>query len=507
VNIGLSDLQGLTPHTFEMLVAELLELGGFQNVVLLGGPGDEGVDIRAEWREALPTGDVLTTTWAVQCKRNSRSIGPAEVQAILSWMLEPPGDLLPSRPDFFLLATSSGLTPNARRIFERANLNRGKYSCRFVVWDGEALIKQIARHESVRIKFFTVPPPAANAYRQDSDRPLPVVRLSVLLDPQGDDVLLTFLLESDLIEPNTQRAHMKVRRDAFDVLVRNCQELASTAMFSEFPQSGDRDLREIGRQIRNLIPDVIRDILKAQGDSYIRIASNMHIVPFELASDEESLEFLGASNRVGRIQISEHATIPGGVPDASALVVGPIQNEAAGWLPGAEEEMAAISDILSSWGLKVSRLSGESLTRENLNAMTRGREIVHFAGHGVFSDDAQPGLLLADGFISFEELAQTSLGNVSLVVLSACSSGVALNDASRKYFYAGASAFVAFVGPVTERAATMITAKFYEEIGRGTTLGDALRAAKNAQRIAQPDDSSWASLVLFGDPTRRIQKR
>jgi hypothetical protein len=63
------ELYDLDSGRFEMLVAGLLmEAGGFHNELALGGAGDEGVDLRAEWLENLPTGGQRQTVWAVQDK-------------------------------------------------------------------------------------------------------------------------------------------------------------------------------------------------------------------------------------------------------------------------------------------------------------------------------------------------------------------------------------------------------------------------------------------------------
>jgi hypothetical protein len=73
--ISPDDLKALEPSAFEQLVAQMLVGSGFRNVVALGGSGDEGIDLRAEWLEELPTGDSRMTVWAC------RSSGGAAVAA------------------------------------------------------------------------------------------------------------------------------------------------------------------------------------------------------------------------------------------------------------------------------------------------------------------------------------------------------------------------------------------------------------------------------------------
>lgn len=503
--LTLGNLRALPPGRFEVLVAELMELSGFQNVVLLGGSGDEGIDIRADWPETLPTGDTLSTTWAVQCKRYTSPIAPKSIQEILNYTLEPPTDLLPAPPDYFLLATTSRLTPNARRVLDRANSHRAKYSCKFVVWEGEAIVKRVAAQPALLDRFFQRVDDGVS--ERIAPGPLRVVRLSILLDPAGDDVLITFMIETGLTGPATQRTRTQVPRDEFDQLVEECQRLASTALFASFPEESERLLKETGRRIHGLFPESIMNTLREHKGSYIRIASNIHIIPFELAFDDVLNEFLGERCSLGRIQVSEASAVEPLAPEPSILLIGSLETSDVPPLPGAAMEFKALSDTLSRWGLRVTGLSGKSATRDELEKVLREQrfQLLHFAGHGISDADGRAGLFLSDGFISFEELTRIA-PSASVVVLNACSSGAALDAASRGYFQAGASAVVGFVGPVSDEAANVIAARFYEEIGAGLAVGDALRAARMAQRAQRPTDYSWASLVLFGDPTRRLRE-
>jgi len=503
MKISLESLRALDPKRFELLVAELLELSGFHNVVTFGGTGDEGVDIRAEWLDKLPTGDVLSTLWAVQCKRYSHAIGPKHVEGILNAALEPPRDLLPAPPDFFLLATSSSLTVNARRVVERANGNRQKYSCRFVVWDGEAILKRVEPHARVLEKFFSKATEHPTPIQSEE---VSVLRLSILLDSAGDDLLISFLCETEAATPICQRAQTRISRENFDVLVRQCQVLSSRPLVSSFDQPSEDRLKHLGGMIQDLIPSSIQITLRNYGDCYVRIASNMHVVPFEIAWDGASNEFLGTAKRVGRIQVADVPVRPLRVPEPAILLIGAIDYSRIHSLPESAAELHEIAALLSSWGISVSQLSGSSVTLAKLREIL-GREsfqVIHFSGHGVASGVEGAGLVLSEGVVPFNELAQIPIDG-SLVFLSACSSGAALDEASRKYFQAGAIGLVGFVGPVTDRAAMLIAVHFYREIGLGATLGDALRIARDAQRLEQPDDYSWASLVLFGDPSRRVR--
>ncbi len=500
MEINIEALKALSPARFELLVAELLELRGFHNVVTFGGTGDEGIDIRAEWLDSLPTGDMLPTLWAVQCKRYSHPIGPKHIETILSATLEPPKDMLPSPPDYFLLATTSGLTVNARRVVERANGNRQKYSCRFVVWDGETILKHIEQHKKILAKFFA----SAAAHPPLETERISLLRLSILLDSVGDNFVISFLCESESSAPICQRAQTKIARDDFDELIHQCRSLASQVIES-FNDSQENLLKHVGGKIYDLIPSSIQMTLRQHGNCYLRISSNIHIIPFELAWDAANNEFLGSARRVGRIQVADVPIRPTRIPEPSILLIGAAEHSRFDLLPSAATELHEISSILSSWGFWVKHLYGDSVTLANVSEILRGQsfQVIHFAGHGVFTTD-KSGLVFSEGIVSFEDLTQVDVDG-ALVFLSACSSGAALDEASRKYFQAGAVGLVGFVGPVTDEAANLIAVRFYKEIGLGATLGDALRNAREAQRREMSDDYSWVSLVLFGDPSRRVR--
>ncbi|MCA1600996.1 MAG: CHAT domain-containing protein [Acidobacteria bacterium] len=85
-----------------------------------------------------------------------------------------------------------------------------------------------------------------------------------------------------------------------------------------------------------------------------------------------------------------------------------------------------------------------------------------------------------------------------------CGSGSALNALSRVLLAQGGNALVGFVGPVTDHAGRILAAEFYEQVNRGSSLGEAMETARERQKRELRHDLSWASLVLFGDPTARF---
>ncbi len=72
----LAYLQRLQPAEFERFCADLLRHLGMVRVVVLGGAGDKGIDGMG----FLPSGPIVTTKVAFQCKRYSHAVQPKDVR-------------------------------------------------------------------------------------------------------------------------------------------------------------------------------------------------------------------------------------------------------------------------------------------------------------------------------------------------------------------------------------------------------------------------------------------
>jgi ATP-dependent Clp protease ATP-binding subunit ClpA/CHAT domain-containing protein len=66
---------------------------------------------------------------------------------------------------------------------------------------------------------------------------------------------------------------------------------------------------------------------------------------------------------------------------------------------------------------------------------------------------------------------------------------------------AGAGAVLIMRWPVNAQRAREFTVQFYQEIADGVSPGEALRRARSTAAQRHPDDLTWSSYVLYGDPT------
>ena len=179
-------------------------------------------------------------------------------------------------------------------------------------------------------------------------------------------------------------------------------------------------------------------------------------------------------------------------------------------LPEAEAEIRRLQDVLGHGGLAVDLLLGKDASLARVKeVLSSGKfDLIHFAGHGLTmeQDSFSPGLMLEDGVLPFELLSNFDLSN-SIVFLNLCSTGNTLDHVSKVLVGAGVSAAVGFVGPLTDRGGAMLALSFYEELAMGHSLGGALLRAKRSLRMSNLQDHSWATFVLFGDPSLRVNLR
>ncbi len=184
---------------------------------------------------------------------------------------------------------------------------------------------------------------------------------------------------------------------------------------------------------------------------------------------------------------------------------------------------------------------GEVVNSDRVRSWLRSGDydIVHFAGHARFdpADPEQSAWLLSDGELRASEIRNTLMvcdAPPWLVYANACESGRESGATQRyqehvhglatAFLVPGVTAYVAPLWPIDDRAAMLAATDFYQALVLDrATLGEALRLAKRAalSRLPELDPDaahasipvtatvglSWASLVLYGDPTATLMQR
>ena len=214
-------------------------------------------------------------------------------------------------------------------------------------------------------------------------------------------------------------------------------------------------------------------------------------------------------------------------------------------LPGARQEAALVAESFDRLAeelaglppLQVTRLIGTALTISDFRQCLRGGayDIIHFAGHACFNqkDPEASGWLLSDGLLRAREIRNTLAWTQAapwLVFANACEAG--MDAGAQQGGYQGdvfglatafinqaVAAYIAPLWPVDDGVAAQLAIDFYRALLLDrASLGEALRHAKvlakrdllgespgSDQTLPPPRVAlSWASMVLYGDPTQRL---
>ncbi|HJQ39964.1 MAG TPA: CHAT domain-containing protein [Thermoanaerobaculia bacterium] len=281
---------------------------------------------------------------------------------------------------------------------------------------------------------------------------------------------------------------------------------------------GNRDnlrtqLTQLGRYAYgHLLPRKTRDVLESWRVDHVRLTIDEQLIdlPWEILHDGE--EFLCLKYAIARRIYSEE-TIPLREPPKRKLVKMLIVSDPTDNLPGAEREGSELASLLRD-SVDVTHISGRSITRRDFLLGLEGYDIVHYAGHAT-SDTENPDescLVFHDGVVrAFEITGFLDKVAPQLVFLNACWSAAETTRAEtysslirglgRTFLFAGVAAYVGYLIPVADEAATQFAITFYQTLREGFSIGESLRRSRAAlARSSEWTDLTWASAVLYGSP-------
>ncbi|HVH98600.1 MAG TPA: CHAT domain-containing protein, partial [Enhygromyxa sp.] len=224
------------------------------------------------------------------------------------------------------------------------------------------------------------------------------------------------------------------------------------------------------------------------------------------------------------------------------LIVGDPQTGGVNGLVGAREEAEQVAAICEQMQRELDRemdfdrardvFIGTTFTRAALRQLLRegGYDVLHFAGHGSF-DSARPersGWLLSDGLFTVTELRNTLAWIESppwLIFANACNAGMIdarasvyqgdVHGMAEACIREGVNAFIAPLWQIHDESARLLAAEFYRcLLLRRSTVGVALHHARVHVRKSWEatrgrtdlGDISWTGMVLFGNPTERLNE-
>jgi CHAT domain-containing protein len=215
----------------------------------------------------------------------------------------------------------------------------------------------------------------------------------------------------------------------------------------------------------------------------------------------------------------------GEAPAASVLDFLRLRGTELRRLPGSALEARSIARLIREAGGEPELLLGSEATLARLQAAVEGKTYVHLATHGFMGSRAHPdhaSLALARpeggagdlGFLTLEHLLGSWRGKLAgceLAVLSACDSNAGKEEGDAflalpwGFLYAGASAVLASLWKVDDRATSLFMARFYENLlVRRMAKAAALREARLWLRRLTGRQALSSYRGLFLDETARV---
>ncbi len=146
----------------------------------------------------------------------------------------------------------------------------------------------------------------------------------------------------------------------------------------------------------------------------------------------------------------------------------------------------------------------------NMNNKTQNYEDRALLRSGLFFSGANIGLAgkelpddVEDGVLTAKELSAMNLGNVDMVVMSACQSGLGETSGEgvfglqRGFKLAGANTLLMSLWKVDDEATKILMTEFYKNYLSGKTKRESLKLAQQTLRTTHPEPEYWASFILL----------
>jgi ATP-dependent Clp protease ATP-binding subunit ClpA/CHAT domain-containing protein len=285
----------------------------------------------------------------------------------------------------------------------------------------------------------------------------------------------------------------------------------------------------------NLLPTRIREALRHL-DTPLIINTNTPDIPWELLLDSNTKpgrflcqrlsigrQVAGGHDGAPRLPVSERTTRKIGRREAQGLTVLFLVNP-GGDRPVAEEEVATLCTTLPE---SVSRII---LYRQQANQLEMKMRIsadsphvLHYAGPLPITRGEEPVLMLGGSsrldsavleqllqplprrplvFLSYHENERQSRNGSS--VPSQQEREESMEKLARNLLVSGAGAVLAMRWPVSTQRTREFAVLCYQDVADGVALGEAVRRARSSMAQHHPEDTSWMSFVLYGDPTQRL---
>jgi CHAT domain-containing protein/tetratricopeptide (TPR) repeat protein len=171
-----------------------------------------------------------------------------------------------------------------------------------------------------------------------------------------------------------------------------------------------------------------------------------------------------------------------------------------GYLPGNELERDAVATTFP----RTLFIEGKQATTPQITKALEDRVAFIYSGHALEESTGTVLAVNASTSMKAEDFQPKSLGQLRLVVLSACASEKAqnglmdTNNLVRAFLLAGVPNVVASGWNVDSKTTARFMKKFYEGLARGESAAHALNDARKEVRSVNPHPYYWAAFSLTG---------
>jgi len=276
------------------------------------------------------------------------------------------------------------------------------------------------------------------------------------------------------------------------------------------PRRGDRKIKKKSKRLFDHTFGPIISNLKAKRLVVVPWGP-LHYIPFMALWDGERYlvdRFEGLTT-VPSASVLVMARAGGGKKKGDVFALGNPQTDLPD-LPSALEEVKILGKLFG----KAKVATGEKATRSAFEKTAPQARMIHVASHGVFFPERPMDSYLAlsgktpeAGRLPAQKILQMNLSRAFLVVLSACNSargevqsGEEIIGLTRAFLHAGTTSLVASLWLLSDESAQSLTARFYNEVKKGTPPSSAMiraaRAVKQKKEFSHP--FFWAPLTVIG---------
>ncbi|CAN5371830.1 CHAT domain-containing protein [soil metagenome] len=223
-----------------------------------------------------------------------------------------------------------------------------------------------------------------------------------------------------------------------------------------------------------------------------------------------------------------------GPPQAGSELEGDLLRDTYEPLPASLEEIQEISNVFRMPAIKEHTFLGKAASESNFRNKINSPSILHIATHGFFSESVvylnehakddymfHSGIILAsgvqgisnaansfdsDGIITAYDVMNMDLSSTSLVVISACETGLGRIENSegvyglqRSFLQAGAEDVVVSLWKVEDVMTKNLMVRFYTYMAKQHTSREALKLAQLDLLREYRSPRNWAAFVMLSD--------